>query len=77
MSAMRRHGRDIDFGCDFCADEQNRLYGHVPQIASDDDGRVILLHCPLCGAYYEDALWGLDKTRRLSSAEAQKRYGID
>ncbi len=56
MSAWRRHGRGIDFGCDFCADGQNRLYGHVPQIASDDAGRMILLHCPPCGAYYEDAL---------------------
>jgi hypothetical protein len=38
---------------------------------------VILLHCPLCGADYEDALWGLDKTRRLSAAEVHERYRID
>jgi len=75
ISAWRR--RRIDFGCDFCADDQNQFFGHVTQIATDEARRLILLHCSRCGAYYESTPRGADKTRRLSSAEAHERYGID
>lgn len=58
------------FGCDYCRDDQNRLYGHVTQIGSDEPRRMILLRCPLCSALYENSPDGPDRTRRLSEAEA-------
>jgi hypothetical protein len=32
-----------NFGCDYCRDVQNRFYGHVQQIASDEATGVILI----------------------------------
>jgi hypothetical protein len=63
-----------DFGCDYCADEQNRLYGHVAQVASSEDFGV-LLRCPRCGTLYEDPMTGSDEMRRLTAEEAAQRYG--
>jgi len=37
-----RH-RGVEFGCEYCADEQIRLYGHVSQIGSNESRRMILL----------------------------------
>ena len=34
------------------ADDQNRLYGHVVQIGSDESRQMVLLRCPRCGALY-------------------------
>ncbi len=45
---------DVDFGCDYCADDQNRWYGYVTQIASDEQRRMILIRCPRCGTLYEN-----------------------
>lgn len=59
-----------DFGCDYCQDDQNRLFGHVTQIASDEARRMILLQCPRCSSLYENTPDGPDQTRRLSEAEA-------
>jgi hypothetical protein len=66
--------RSIDFGCDYCQDDQNRLYGHVPQIASDEQRRMLLLRCPRCGSLYENSARGPDRTRRLSEAEAERLF---
>ena len=64
----------VDFGCEFCADDQNRLYGHLAQIGSDETRQTILLRCPRCGAFYENTPTGDDKTRRLSPGEANQLY---
>jgi hypothetical protein len=63
-----------DFGCEFCADDQNRLYGHLTQLGSDETRQMILLRCPRCGALHENAPSGDDKTRRLSPEEAGRLY---
>lgn len=60
-----------DFGCDYCRNDQNRWYGHVTQVASDEPRRMILLRCPRCGALYENTPDGDDRTRRLTEAEAR------
>lgn len=72
MTTMTR--QRTDFGCEFCADDQNRLYGHVTQIGSDETRQMILLGCPRCGALYENTACGDDNTRRLSPAEANRLY---
>jgi len=64
----------VIFGCGFCEDDQNRLYGHVTQIASDDERRMILLQCPRCGAFYENSAAGPDVTRRLDADEAKSLF---
>ena len=63
------------FGCDYCRDDQNRFFGHVAQIASDEDRRKILLRCPRCGAIYENAPDGDDMTHRLTEIEARDLCG--
>jgi hypothetical protein len=68
----KRHG--VDFGCEYCADDQNRLYGHVTQIGSSEERSMILLRCPRCGALYENTPGGKDRTRRLTVAEAEQLY---
>ena len=64
----------MEFGCDYCADDQNRFYGHVKQLAADDEREKILLRCPRCGALYENAPVGEDQTRRLNEDEAGELY---
>ncbi len=66
--------RSVDYGCGFCADDGNRLFGHVTQIASDWDRGCILLRCPRCGALYENTAGGFDETRRLTVAEARRAF---
>jgi hypothetical protein len=63
------------FGCEYCRDDQTRLYGHVTQIASDEFRRLILLCCPRCGALYENTPSGDDGTRRLTEDEARVLFG--
>jgi len=69
-----RWTRRIEFGCRFCADDQNRLFGHVTQIGSDESRRRILLQCPRCGALYENTPRGNDNTHRLTMDQANKLY---
>jgi len=71
-----RHGlvAKIEFGCDYCADDQNRWHGHVTQIGSDETRQMILLRCPRCRALYENAPQGEDETRRLTEDEARTLY---
>ena len=67
-------GSPVNFGCDYCEDDQNRFYGHVKQLAADDEREKILLRCPRCEALYENAPVGEDQTRRLSEAEARDLF---
>jgi hypothetical protein len=68
------------FGCDYCRDDDNRWYGHVTQVASDETTRLILLRCPICHSLYEDSRYQ-DSTneegtiRRLTNEEATSVYG--
>jgi hypothetical protein len=64
----------VEFGCDYCADDQNRWFGHLAQLGSDEDRQVILLRCPRCGSLYENAPKGDDRTRRLLPEEAARLY---
>ncbi len=63
-----------EFGCDYCADDQNRWYGHVTQIASDEKRRMLLSRCPRCATLYENTPDGEDKTRRLTEAQAASLF---
>jgi len=63
----------IEFGCDYCAEDQNRWYGHVTQIGVDNERGTILLRCPRCGALYETTVDD-DQLRRLTPGEAAKIY---
>lgn len=65
--------RPIDFGCDYCASEENRYYEHVERIAFDDVRGVLLHRCPKCGAYYEQTPSG-ENTRRLDEEEARRLF---
>lgn len=64
----------VDFGCDYCRDDGNRLFGRVTQIGSDEQRRMLLLRCPRCGTLYENSARGPDLTRRLSGSEAEKLF---
>jgi len=64
----------VKFGCDYCRDDQNRFFGHVTQIGSNEERRMLLLRCPRCGALYENTPKGADRTRRLSEAEAEQLF---
>ena len=63
------------FGCDFCRDDQNRLYGHVTQVASNESRRKFLLRCRRCGAMYENSPIGDDETTRLTEEQARTLFG--
>ena len=58
------------FGCEYCKWDDNRLYGHLTQIGSNELHGLILLRCPRCGAFYSIAPVGDDETRRLSQEQA-------
>jgi hypothetical protein len=64
----------VDFGCGYCADDENRFYGHLTQIGSDPRRQLILLRCPRCSALYENAPKGEDETRRLTEEEAARLF---
>lgn len=68
----RNLGRD-PFGCDYCAWDGNRLYGHVPEVASREGRLFILVQCHVCGAIYEQNEDG-SVDRRLSTEEADLLY---
>ena len=72
---MGEVGPDDQFGCDYCRDDANRLFGHVTQVASDEQRQMVLILCPRCGALYENAAQGSDLTRRLTAAEADRLFG--
>jgi hypothetical protein len=62
------------FGCDYCADAQNRLFGHVTQVASNPDTGLVLIECPRCQSLYQNTPHGPDRTRKLSVAEAAEAF---
>lgn len=62
----------VDFGCGWCADDQNRWFGHVTQLASNDDG-MLLIECPRCDALYEISAIG-EETVRLTRSEAHRHF---
>jgi hypothetical protein len=61
------------YGCDYCADQQNRLFGHVTQLASSDERMTLLLGCPRCHALYEISTME-DDARRLTTDEARELF---
>jgi hypothetical protein len=66
----RNQGPENEFwGCDYCAEPDNRLYGHLDQICNDIGG-VVLLRCPLCQSIYQPGARGEDEFRSLSPDEA-------
>jgi hypothetical protein len=71
---MKTRGQ-TEFGCEFCAHPQNRWFGHVPQIAVDDERGLILLRCPRCGTLYENVPVGSDQSRRLTEEQAERLFG--
>jgi hypothetical protein len=62
------------FGCDYCADWDNRMFGHVTQVSWSETRGRILIRCPRCGALYENAPEGEDETRRITEDEAISLY---
>ena len=72
--AKRTLSEPVDFGCEYCRDDQNRFFGHVTQIGSNAEREMLLLRCPRCGALYENAPTGADATRRLTEAEANQLF---
>lgn len=62
------------FGCDYCRDDQNRFYGHVTQVGSNDERKTLLLCCPRCGSLYENSARGPDQSRPLAAAEAERLF---
>ena len=65
---------EVDYGCEYCRDDQNRWYGHVTQIGSSEDRGTLLLRCPLCHALYEDWPSEANPTRRLTEQEAEDLF---
>ena len=64
---------DTACGCDYCAVEEYRQYGHAEQIATHPTESTLLLRCPKCGSLYEMHSWR-GSTRRLTPAEAAERF---
>jgi hypothetical protein len=64
----------VDFGCEYCADEQTFHYGHLSQIGSDEKRCRILLQCPRCSALYENSPAGPDAIQRLTERQAAEMF---
>ena len=62
-----------EYGCEYCADPSHMLYGHVVQIGSNAQLRILLLRCPRCRSLYEQSPT-TGATRRLITEEAAKRF---
>lgn len=58
-----------DRGCEFCRDEQNMYFGHVEQLASNED-KGVLLRCPQCGWLYLDPRDGRSEPRHIEADTA-------
>jgi hypothetical protein len=57
------------WGCDFCADSDDRHFGHMDQVLGDDGG-VALLRCPLCRVIYMPPDDGSQMFARLTLEQA-------
>jgi hypothetical protein len=83
LARHQRHGRASDDhlcgvdnrGCDFCRDDQNLSYGHVDQVASNED-RGLLLRCPECGWLYVDTCDGRSEPTRIDAVTAENWFGF-
>ena len=64
----------VIYGCAYCADNQNRWFGHVKQIASSWERGTILIRCPQCEALYEITPAGTGPERRLTVEEAETLF---
>jgi hypothetical protein len=73
IERIRRRGEPV-FGCEYCADEQNRFYGHVTQLGHSDETGSLLLRCRRCSTLYEVTEGVGSKTIRLSTDEAKRRF---
>lgn len=62
-----------DFGCAYCSEPGNRLYGHVTQLGTHPEFALLLLQCPQCRSLYEMGGAGTD-TVRLTRDQAAERY---
>lgn len=69
---LKRDSADI-FGCEYCAEDDNRYYEHVVRIAFDGERGAILQRCPECGSLYEQDTLG-QHTRRLTEIQAKDRF---
>jgi hypothetical protein len=58
------------WGCEYRADPNNQLFGHLDQVL-DNGGGVVLLRYPLCGVIYQRFDDGSDRLLRLSLDEAE------
>ncbi len=56
-------GRSVDFGCEYCGDDSNRLFGHLDQIGNNEDRWMILLRHARCRTLYENSPAGLARTK--------------
>jgi hypothetical protein len=61
--------QDGVWGCDFCADSDNRDFGHLDQVLGNDGG-VALLRCPLCQVIYLPSDDGHNTFARLPLEQA-------
>jgi len=66
-----------DRGCDYCADDQNMFYGHVEQVASNEERRTILLCCPRCAWFYEIHPTGAAEAQPMTEEEARARFTFE
>jgi len=64
-----------DRGCDYCRDDQNMHFGHVEQIASNEDGGVFL-RCPQCRWLYLDPCDGHSEPYHTDSGTAASWFGF-
>jgi hypothetical protein len=63
-------------GCEYCADDQNMFFGHVEQIASNKQARMLLLRCPRCRWLYETTPRGDATATYLSEPVARERFAF-
>ena len=67
---MKTDAQYAEWGCDYCADPNNQLFGHLDQIL-DEGGGVALLRCPLCQCVYRPADDGSDRFFRMTMEQAE------
>lgn len=64
-----------DRGCAYCRDDQNMHFGHVEQVAANEDKGVLLL-CPRCGWLYLDPRDGLFEPHHVDAGTAANCFGF-
>ncbi len=64
-----------DRGCDFCRDDHNMHFGHVEQVASNED-KGVLLRCPECAWLYLDPCDGRSEPLSIDALDAASWFGF-